>query len=229
MSAFFVALMALGLLLAALAVEPLAERLNLPSSSLLVIVGFVASEIIVAAGGDTGVRWYSFHDLVLYLFLPVLVFQTAFNLDVRDLGRRIVPILWLAIPAMLAGIAVTGTLIYLGIGHPAGFPLLAGLVAGVMISATDPAAVLPLFERLGAPRDLTVTVDGESLLNDAVAIVLFGLLINLATASAGHPTLAGAAIDFLAALLGGVAVGAAVGIPGWLLVRLYREGFPHRW
>jgi CPA1 family monovalent cation:H+ antiporter len=208
----------------ALVLEPVARRLRLPFAAVLLGAGFAGSELYVAAGLDTGIRAGDFHDLILYVLLPVLVFQSALDLDPRALLRNLAPILLLALAGTTLGALVAGGVLYLGIGHPSGFPWLTALVAGVLLSATDPAAVLSLLARLGVPERLTVITEGESLFNDAVAIVLFQLVLALALAPGPGPGAAGVAFQFLWALGAGLATGALVGLvltgllrwaPGW--------------
>ncbi len=169
-----------GILLLAILLEPLATRLRLPISAILVLTGFLGSEAIIALGYDTGLRWWHFHDLIFYVFLPILIFESAFQMDVGLLRRNLPAILTLAIPMMLLSTGIAATLIYIGIGHPSGFPWIAALITGALLSATDPGAVLDLFQRTNAPKRLGLLVDSESLFNDATAIVLFNILVAIA-------------------------------------------------
>ena len=210
-----------GLLLAALLVEPLAKRLRLPFSLALVFVGFIGSELYVALGGDTGLRWYHFTELILHVFLPVLVFESAFHLNARELFKHLIPILYLAVPLLVVATFVTGALIYLGIHHPTGFPWLVALLTGALLSATDPVAVVGLFKELGAPRRLHILLEGESLFNDATAIVLFTLLLTLATMPAEAVSMSGAIAAFVRVFLGGIGAGIVVGAVGIALLRLF--------
>jgi CPA1 family monovalent cation:H+ antiporter len=211
-----------ALLLIAVIIEPAVERLRIPFSAVLVLLGFAASEILVFLGGDTGLRWQLFHDLVFYVFLPVLIFEAAFNLDVRRLLRNLPLILSLALPLMLLATGITAALLYYGVGHPSGFPWLAALIAGALLSATDPVAVLALFKQLGAPERLRTLIDGESLFNDATAIVLFTLLVSLATGEREAVSLAEGSAAFLMIFFGGALAGAAMGGAARLLRRIVR-------
>jgi hypothetical protein len=107
-----------GLLILALLLKPLAEHLGLPFAIVLIAVGFAGSELLVGFGVDTGLRADSFHDLIFYVFLPVLIFESAFKLDARLLLRNLLPILIIAVPVMLLSSLVTAVLVYYGIGHP---------------------------------------------------------------------------------------------------------------
>ena len=70
----------MAMLLVALLLEPLSRWIRLPLSAVLLAGGFAMSQLLVGAGMDTGLRWYHFHDLVFYVFLPALIFQSAFSM-----------------------------------------------------------------------------------------------------------------------------------------------------
>jgi len=212
-----------GLLLIAVIIEPLVERLRIPFSAVLVLLGFGASEVLVFQGGDTGLRWQLFHDLIFYVFLPVLIFEAAFNINIRQLHRNLPLILSLALPLMLLSTGITAALLFYGIGHPSGFPWLAALIAAALLSATDPVAVIALFKRVGAPERLRTIIEGESLFNDATAIVLFSLLVALATGERETASLVGSAGAFLTIFFGGAFAGAVVGGAARLGRRIVKE------
>ncbi|MDX1400661.1 MAG: cation:proton antiporter, partial [Kiloniellales bacterium] len=110
-------------------------------------------------------------------FLPILLFAGALEVDVRRLQDDFAPILTLAVVAVLACTFFVGyTLSWLF-----SLPLVACLLLGAVIAATDPSAVVSIFRDLGAPRRLTLLVEGESLFNDAAAIVLFGFFVSVMT------------------------------------------------
>lgn len=199
------------LFLIALIFERIAERIRIPFSALLVVVGFVGSELIVAVGFDTGLRWQDFHGLVLELFVPILVFESAFSIHAKKLWNNIVPILLLAVPAMILAALVSALVLFVGIDHPLGFPLVSALITGVILSATDPVAVVALFNKLGAPERLHVLLEGESLFNDATAVVLFGLLVTVAAQPSIDLTGFQVLWDFLYKFFGAVVIGVIVG------------------
>jgi CPA1 family monovalent cation:H+ antiporter len=208
-----------GLVLLAIFVQPLSQRLRLPFSATLFLTGFLASELLVSAGIDTGIRAESFHTLVFHVFLPVLIFESAFSIDARQLFRNLLPVLLLAIPLMLLSTLVTAVLVFYGIGHPTGFPWIAALLTGALLSATDPVAVVAVFRQLGVPERLVLWLEGESLFNDATAIVLFGLFLAIATRGAGPASLPEGAVYFLRVFFGGLLTGAATGGLFLLLMR----------
>ena len=209
------------LLLVAVLTAPLAKRLGLPFSGLLVIEGFLGSELIVGLGFDLGLRWYHFHDLVFFILLPVLIFESALNIDAKLLLKNLIPITFLAIPIMLLSTVITAALLYYGIDHSLGFPIVAALLTGAILSATDPVAVLDVFKQIKAPARLSTLVDGESLFNDATVIVLFGLFISFAQMDAGSFSGLDALKEFIFVFFGGIIVGSVLGV---LFMFLYRVG-----
>jgi CPA1 family monovalent cation:H+ antiporter len=213
----------MAVLLAAVLVEPLARRLKMPFSAALVAGGFAASQAIIDMGLDTGLRWYHFHDLVFFVFLPALIFHSAFNMDARQLFRNILPIFLLALPILLLSTLLTATLLYFGIGHPQGFPWISALVCGALLSATDPVAVSEIAKRSPVPRRLLTLMEGESLFNDATTVVLFMLLLSVVTTPGAEITLAGAGLDFLRLAVGGTGVGLVLGLAAGLLMRWFER------
>lgn len=117
-------------------------------------------------------------ELVLFVFIPTLIFESAFNLNARQVGRNILPILTLAVPGLLISTAIIGSIF----AFFSPFSLLVALLLGAILSATDPVAVISIFKQLGVPDRLTVLVEGESLLNDATSLVLATLLIGILSA-----------------------------------------------
>jgi CPA1 family monovalent cation:H+ antiporter len=212
-----------GLLLLAIMVKPLAPRLHIPFSALLVVIGFSASEVLVFSGIDTGIRADNFHDLIFFVFLPVLVFESAYTINVRLLLKNLLPILFLAIPIMLLSTFIAAALIYAGIGHPQGFPWIAALLTGALLSATDPVAVVALLRQMGVPERLALLMEGESLFNDATAIVVFSVFLAIASGTEGPMSLEDASLHFLKVFFGGLLVGAITGLLFSLLLRLSQE------
>lgn len=205
-------LMFAALLLAALVVEPLAQRLRLPSSAVLVLGGFLGSEAVVAAGVDLGLRWHHFRDLVLFVLIPVLVFAAALRIEVRSFLRHLYLILILALPVFLASVFIVAAALYWGIGYPAYFPWTTALVTGALVAATDPVAVVNLLQARGAPERLSLVLEGESLLNDALAIVLFHLFVAMALQPGMGSGWAPSVVEFARVFGGGLVIGAVFGL-----------------
>lgn len=210
----------MALLLVALLVEPVVKKLNLPHSIVLVLIGYIGSEFVVETLGiDTGIRWHNFGTLIFYLILPILIFRGALEIEFELLWKNIVPIGFLALPLMLTSALVIAACIYYGINHP-GFPWVAALITGVLLSATDPAAVITLLKANNAPERLAILLEGESLFNDATAVVVFSLLIAIAAASQEVVSASAVLLRFLTVFFGGLGVGVVLGLMTCLIVKL---------
>ncbi|MGB3633330.1 MAG: sodium:proton antiporter, partial [Rubrobacteraceae bacterium] len=194
-----------ALLLAAVLIGLLARKVQLPFTVVLAVVGFVAGWIGAPLGFEMPLEGEEFEGVLVFVFLPVLVFAAALGLSTRAFLNNIGPILVLAVLALVISAVLVGVSLYLVLG----IPLVAALLFGVLISATDPVAVVAIFRKLGVPRRLLTLVEGESLLNDGLAIVLFNVL--LLAALGREVTLLGGVVDFFSVFLGGAAIGGILG------------------
>jgi CPA1 family monovalent cation:H+ antiporter len=198
-------------------VRPAADRLRLPYAVMLAVVG-------VAIGALSTFLLYTpqieaFDDIVrpivnlpfnasifLDVFLPVLLFHASLMIDLREIAEDAAPILMLAIVAVFAAAAAIG----FGLHLAAGVPLIVALLLGAIVATTDPAAVVAILHEVGAPPRLARLLEGESLLNDAAAIVLFTVLIDM-LAGGGSADIGAASVRFVVSFLGGIVLGAAGG------------------
>jgi CPA1 family monovalent cation:H+ antiporter len=154
-------------------------RLELTLACLL--VGFLAGLSLGYVDFDTGIRADNLQQIVFFIILPVLIFEAAWHLKPALLKKWLLPILLLATLGVLISTFITGGLVYFGVGHPQGFPWIAALLTGAILAATDPVAVISQLRNANAPDDLTTLFEGESLFNDASAVVLFMIVIGIAT------------------------------------------------
>ena len=194
------------LLLVAALTTMFSKRLDkLPLTILLVFVGIIISALGDTVPGLSVVQEFELTpELVLFVFIPTLIFESAFNLNARDVGRNILPILTLAIPGLLISTAIIG-FIFTTFTE---FNLLVALLLGAILSATDPVAVIAIFKQLGVPERLTVLVEGESLFNDATSLVVAGILAGLVVAGVFNPeVLLDGFTEFLIVFIGGAIVG----------------------
>ena len=183
------------------ATEPIARRLNLPLSITLVIVGALLGFSIDNWNSGLSTSLTISSEVFLYLFLPVLLFETAIDIDVRRLLADIGPILLLAVVAVLASTIVVG----FTLSAFSSYGLVACLLLASIISTTDPVAVVALFKDLNVPHRLSLLVEGESLFNDAAAIALFSVLMSMLTNGSGDWS--DAVWAFLRGFAGGMIVG----------------------
>jgi CPA1 family monovalent cation:H+ antiporter len=178
----------------------IAWRLHQPYAVILVIGGLVVEQFHVVTLPQLEPR------VLLFVLLPPLLFDAAFRLDDVQLRRLAQPVLWLAIPGTVATAAIVG-LILVATLH---FSVPEALLFGSIVAATDPVAVVGVFRSLDAPRRLAVLMEGESLINDGVAITLYTATIGLATG--GSADIPGALALFVRQVVGGVAIGVILGL-----------------
>ena len=194
-------------------VLPLADRLALPYTMLLAALGVGLGSLAVVFGQLPGLgilgdllegltRLGLSADAFLFLFLPPLLFTAGLTIDVRLLFDELAAVLLLAVVAVVVTTAVVGY----ALDAVASTGLVACLLLGAIVATTDPAAVISIFRDLGAPRRLTTLIAGESLFNDAAAIALFTLLLDVLISSRSLDLWAGVG-SFLIAFAGGIAVG----------------------
>ena len=170
------------------------RRLRVPYTVALVLAG-----LAITAQQPLDIKLTP--ELILAIFMPPLLFEAAFHLDLDELRHNLLPIVTLAIPGVLITTLIIGGITAMGTG----MPLVTAMVFGALLSATDPVSVMAFFRQLGAPRQLAITVEGESLFNDGTADVVFR--IALAIAVSGQFSLVGSVTNFLW-LAAGVAVAA---------------------
>lgn len=163
-----------------------AKRTNIPYTVLLVLVGLLLVPIVKLPYLES---IFGFLDdltltpeLLFYIFLPILIFESGFNMNIRKMldsawAISLLAIVGLLISTLFIAFALWALLPFVGIE----MPFILALLFGAIISATDPVAVLALFKEYGAPRRLTMIFEGESLFNDGTAVALFLVILAVAT------------------------------------------------
>jgi Na+/H+ antiporter len=199
------------------------KKANFPYTIGLLIVGILVGYLSSRVGFLEPMREVQLSpDIILFLILPTLLFEASINIDAKLLKGNLLPILLLATVGLLISTAIVG------IGISVATPLTLGtaLLFGALISATDPVAVIALFKELGVPKRLSTLVDGESLFNDATAIVMFHILLGIIGAGTAFST--SVAINgigqFLLVFFGGLLVGAILGAAMlWIIARGHKD------
>ena len=206
------------------------RKVPIPYTVILLIIG-------VVLGAFNRYQWFENIDLVtnaidwashigpeiiLYVFLPTLIFEAAFDLDVHTFKKSFGNAFLMAVPGIAIAISITAALVLgiqeLGIGF-GNWDWKIAAMFGAIICATDPVAVVSLLKELGGGKKLRTLIESESLLNDGTAIVIFMVFFTIITGTAidNNP-----AIDFLIVTLGGVAIGAVIGL---ITLFLFRKVF----
>jgi monovalent cation:H+ antiporter, CPA1 family len=172
---------------------------QIPYTLLLVIVGLGLAFVDVRLVNLSP-------ELILTIFLPPLLFEAAWNMKWSNLKRDLVPICLYAIFGVIISIAGVTLLL----NQLTGLALTTTALVAASLSATDPVSVTALFRELGAPERLTTLMEGESLFNDGMAVVAFGLMVALSLGNADlgvQPIL----VELFSVVGIGVAVGGLIG------------------
>lgn len=163
-----------------------AKRIKLPYTVLLVLVGVLLVPLVQLPFLQPTFGFLTelvlTPELLFFIFLPMLLFESAFNMNMRRMLESSWPIMLLAIVGLLISTALVATALYFVlplVGLP--IPFIVALLFGAIISSTDPVAVLALFKEYGAPKRLSLIFEGESIFNDATAVALFLVILAVAT------------------------------------------------
>lgn len=180
---------------------------SVPFTVALLIAGFLSQNIIRFFNID-------FHltlspDVIYFILLPILLFESAFNINIHQFKIQFKTISFLATFGLLISVFVVAGFLFYTIGLP--FEI--ALLFGAIISATDPIAVIALFKNLGGPKRLGLVADGESMFNDATGVIVFKIVSTFVLANQAFST--GAIVpsvgNFLYVFIGSMVFGALVG------------------
>ncbi|MBX2860941.1 MAG: Na+/H+ antiporter [Vampirovibrio sp.] len=195
------------------------KRIRLPYTIALVIVGLLLSTIHALPPVVLT------EDILLFIFLPALLFEAAWHLDIRHLRQTAPAIAILAVVGVLLSTSIIGGLLHVFLG----LDWLVAFLFGAMISATDPVSVVAIMKQMRLDHRLSATLEGESLFNDGTAVVLFKILLalllmgsTLSVESWAGFTL-GAAVQFLVVVSGGALVGGTLGFFFSVLTSRYED------
>jgi len=202
----------------------LAKRFKLPYTVVLVVAGLIVS--VLASAGEAESIGLDIHlspELLLQLFLPILLFEAAFHVELRQFLKNWRPILCLAIPGVIVGMLLTtGFFMLVAQVSDMGLSWQMILLIAAMLAATDPISVVALFKEFSVSKRLGIIVEGESLINDGVAVVLFGVVVKITAVHLGltlphfgnaiSVEALQAVLDFLREVLLGTATGLGVGL-----------------
>ncbi|ACF14274.1 cyclic nucleotide-binding protein [Chloroherpeton thalassium ATCC 35110] len=158
---------------------------------------------------------------ILFVFLPTLIFEAAFGMDVHVFKRSITNVILLAVPGLLLSTAILGGISML---FPYNWNWSVALMFGALLSATDPVAVVALLKELGASKKLATLIEGESLLNDGTAIVVFMVFLSAVTAVGGDSGFMSVLANFSWVAFGGTILGLIIaGLTIWWLRHVFND------
>jgi CPA1 family monovalent cation:H+ antiporter len=197
-----------GLLLAVAVLALLARKLHIPYPIFFLVGGLLIGWV----PGLPKVRLDP--ELVFLFFLPPLLFPAALFTSWRDFRANLRPISLLAVGLVLFTTVIVAWLAH----HFMKLPLAAGFVLGAIVSPPDAIAATAIAERLNVPRRIVTILEGESLVNDATALVAYRFAV--AAVATGSFSLASAGVQFFIVGIGGILVGLAV---GWLAVWFHKR------
>ena len=212
-----------SLLFIATGVYFLSKKTAIPYTILLVLVGLALIPVSKLEAFNFFQSFTLTPGLLFFVFLPTLIFESAYNMSIRNMLQSIRSISLLSVVSLLVSVFfiafVLQALAYL-IGFP--LPFAVTLIFGALISATDPVAVLALFKEYGAPKRLSLIFEGESLFNDGTALALFLVILEiyLRQFGAGAEVLAGGlwsdimggTFTFATMVFGGILFGGLMGV-----------------
>lgn len=201
------------------------KRIPVPFTALLLIIGIILGVLnrmgLFIQWGSVDVSvihdsfiWAAHIDphMLFFVFLPILIFEAAFAMDLHTFKKSAANSVILAVPGILMAMVLSGGMVYaidvfdIGLEGWANWGL--AFMFGSVISATDPVAVVALLKELGASKKLGTLIEGESLLNDGTAIVLFMVFF---LGISGEASDTNGILEFLRVALGGVGTGLIIG------------------
>ena len=186
--------------------------------AVLTTLGLRVLEVFVPSGmlGQLHQLTQSFNlnETLLKGVLCFMLFRGSLSVRWANLRDQRWLVLWLAFVGTTVACLLTGGLVYTGLFlFGVTVTLSQALLFGALIAATDPVAALAILSKIGLPKNLETVIDGESLLNDGVAVVLFTIFAGTAIGSHA-PTWSDAGSIFVREVLGGC----TLGVLGWLII-----------
>lgn len=179
----------LALLSLSMGIYLLAKKTRIPFTVLLVAFGLVLGWIISHEPRFSFLLSFELGpEMLFYVFLPILLFESGYNMRIKDLMANKWSIGLLAIVSLIISALITSAIMYVVLTYifDIQIPFIIYFLFGALISATDPVAVLALFKECNAPKRLTLIFEGESLFNDGTALAFFLVILGVVMEMSGY-------------------------------------------
>lgn len=212
------------LLAVSIGVIAISIKIKVPYSIALVMVGLLLGLVhipILEVAESYITQSHVFQAIIISLFLPILLGDASLKMPFSHLKEQGKPVLALAFGGTFLSFLIIGSIVYFWLD----LPLVVAFTFAALMSATDPISVLSIFKSLGVPKSIETIMEGESLLNDGIAVVLFQIssIYLLSYMEMGWTGLGNGILLFLKFSAGGILVGAFLGYVFSQLIRLYDD------
>lgn len=208
----------IGLLLIANISQFISKKISFPYSILLVLTG-----ALLHLGRDTIIIFKDFAltpELLFFVFLPPLLFESAFHLDFRKLKKDALIISVFA----TFGVVIAAIVVGFGLYWTLGIPFWISLLFAAIISSTDPIAVIAIFKDLGVPKRLLQMLDTESMLNDGTSIIFSKIVLSILSVGFAGESFIWSGANFIYVVAGAILFGGLVAVGAtYLIQRLKNE------
>ena len=209
-----------GFLVSVSAIQRYANNFIIPGVTIMMFIGAI-SVIVPLYSSDFKSVYDSIvekaPDLILLVIIPLLIFESARKLRLKEIKSQIIPIGFFAI------IGVIFTILLVGIAISVIFkvPIINGLLFGSIVAATDAAAVAAIFKRFPIPHRLNLIIESESLFNDATGVISFNVIKGIIFSNVAF-SLINTSVSFIWSMLGAVALGSTIGYVGAKIINRWQ-------
>lgn len=202
------------------AIQRYANNFIIPGVTIMMFIGAV-SVIVPLYSSDFKSVYDSIvekaPDLILLVIIPLLIFESARKLRLKEIKSQITPIGFYAIAGVIFTIFLVGVVITIIFK----VPIINGLLFGSIVAATDAAAVAAVFKRFPIPHRLNLIIEGESLFNDATGVISFNVIKGIIFSNVAF-SLLDTSVSFIWSMLGAVALGSAIGYVGGRVINRWQ-------